>query len=110
MAGFFASSIGRLCIKFPDSGLDVSSFGFGLSNGCLQTNLADGTHGRRRNTQSNKGPILSIEETLLLKIWVKRTLGAALGVGNVISYHHFLTCKLTYAAHDCAFSDGKETK
>ena len=90
--------------------LDVSSFGFGLRNSGLQTQFTNCSDRRSRNTQRNERTALDIEETFLLQIGVKRALGAALRVGNVISYHYFLTCKLTNTAHSYAFSDGKETK
>lgn len=83
--------------------LDVSSFGFGLRNSGLQTQFTNCSDRRSRNTQRNERTALDIEETFLLQIGVKRALGAALRVGNVVSYHYFLTSELTYAAHSVAF-------
>jgi hypothetical protein len=75
----------------------------------LQSNFVDRAHRRRRNAQRNVSAIFGVEESLLLQVGVERALGAALRVGNVVSYHYFLTSELTYAAHIVTFSDGKET-
>ena len=72
---------------------------FSALHGCENTNLADGSDGLGRDAKGHPAVFLWNEETLPLKVGVETTLGAALGVGNVVSDHHLLTGQLTNAAH-----------
>ena len=65
----------------------------------LQTILHNILHTLAGNLQGDETLLLFRPESLGLQIDSKNTLGAFLGMGNIVSYHSLSTCNLTNLCH-----------
>lgn len=74
--------------------VDITLLGCFLDGG-IEAFLVDGAEAGGRDGEGNPGLLFNPEELLIEEVDIKFTLGAALGVRNIVADHSFFACDLT---------------
>ena len=75
------------------------SFGHGCTERCVEADTVDETQTCGADAEADPAVLFNVVELLCEQVYVKRTLGTALRVRNVVANHGFLSCNLTNLRH-----------
>ena len=75
------------------------SFGHGAAERGVQANFVDEAQTGGADAEADPAVLFNIVEFLIEQVYVKRALGAALRVRNVVANHGLLSCNLTNLRH-----------